>query len=405
MKMYQSHLVVLIAGLFALQVAALCAVLRRSSGIEQSGLTSWMLGDLAAAAAALLLGVDEARPAWLAAGAVDMALVAALSMMAVGMRHFTGRPGRAVSFLVLNLLLGGALALDALAPGFAPFPLQGDWLSVALGVGHVGLLLDLTRSMLAGLPGKRGMGRLAAWCLIMVAVAAVGVDGWHFVQGVSGSLPDGTGDALAIVNIFVLAGLLLAYDRMRRLLVRKASHDDLTNVLSRGAYWEALEAACGQADRERKPLTVAFVDLDHFKAINDVYGHQAGDSVLRHFAGLLRKTAGRADILGRLGGEEFAIAMPDTPLEKGRVASMRLTSAVRSTPCPSEPDAISYTISIGMAQREPGESVESLMRRADHALYDAKRKGRNGVSLYLASAEQDGSVKDRSLYFRQRAVS
>jgi diguanylate cyclase (GGDEF)-like protein len=178
------------------------------------------------------------------------------------------------------------------------------------------------------------------------------------------------------------------------MLERRARHDDLTDVLLRGAFWEELEAACLRAERQRKPMTVAFVDLDHFKAINDVYGHLAGDSVLRHFAGLLRKAVRHGDVAGRLGGEEFAIVMPDTALEPGRLACLRLATAVRATPCPSEPDPIAYTVSIGVAARQPGEGADALMRRADRALYDAKLKGRNCVSLHPAGGAANEAAAD-----------
>ncbi|MNY25414.1 putative diguanylate cyclase YcdT [compost metagenome] len=127
---------------------------------------------------------------------------------------------------------------------------------------------------------------------------------------------------------------------------------------------------------------MAFIDLDHFKAINDLYGHLAGDSVLRHFAGLLRKAAPPGAVLGRLGGEEFAIVLPDTGMEAGRAVSLRLNAIVRGAPCPSEPDPIAYTVSIGMAERQAGENADAVMRRADRALYDAKQMGRNCVSSH-----------------------
>ena len=200
----------------------------------------------------------------------------------------------------------------------------------------------------------------------------------------------GERDNITLCFVFGVVGLsvsfaLMAHDRLRRIIERRARHDDLTDVLSRGAFWEELEVACKRAERQRAPFTVAFIDLDHFKAINDLYGHLAGDSVLRHFAGLLRKAAPARAVLGRLGGEEFAIVMPDTTLETGRAISVRLSALVRAAPCPSEPDAIAYTVSIGMAERQPGENADAVMRRADRALYDAKQMGRNCVSSHDAA--------------------
>jgi len=257
-------------------------------------------------------------------------------------------------------------------------------------------------------PATRGTGRLAALSLVLIVIAAAAINAWTValplaavMQGGAWPRPMPWDGELAMLNVFALVGVsvsfaLMAHDRLRRMLERRARHDDLTDVLLRGAFWEELEAACLRAERQRKPLTVAFVDLDHFKAINDVYGHLAGDSVLRHFAGLLRKSFGQFDVAGRLGGEEFAILMPDTALEQGRLACLRLATAVRATPCPSEPDPIAYTVSIGLAARQPGEGADALMRRADRALYDAKLKGRNCVSLHPAGSEAgtDGGAVD-----------
>ncbi len=414
MKMFQSHMIVLIAGLFALQMAVVCAVLRRSPGMGLSGLTSWAVGDLVAAAAAAMPVLAELAGYWLAADAADLALFSGISLMVVGTRHFAGKPGRASLLLVVNLILGATIAGGTWWP-HAEWPqMLNPWMSTLLGFGRVLLLLDIVRSVVPLLAHKRGTGtgRFAALSLVLIAAACAGLNVWNLagamvMPGVPGPLAqDGS---LIVLNVFAVGGLsvsfaLMAHDRLRRMLERKASHDDLTGLLGRGAFWEQLEAASGQADRNGKPLTVAFVDLDHFKAINDVYGHLAGDSVLRHFAGLLRKTAGPQDIVGRLGGEEFAIVMPDTTLERGRATSLRLGTAVRNTPCPSEPDAIAYTVSIGMAQREPDETVENLMRRADRALYDAKQAGRNCVSLHRVGKPWRGAGGE-SAPWQQRATS
>lgn len=402
--MFQSQVVVLIAGLFALQMAIVCAVLRRSAGMERSGLTSWALGDLVVMLAVIVLAVHAYRSEWPLAALPEVVLTAALAMMVHGTRHFVGKPGRPLVLAILNLpglaLLaahaGGGL-IGAISGAMAPrasllaSPAAEALLALTASLIQMLLLLEMIRVTVPCLPAKRGTGRLAALSLTLVALACtvlVGAQAWAPLA----TLVDGhplqsfdERDAMIVWFVFGVVGLsvsfaLMAHDRLRRIIERRARHDDLTDVLSRGAFWEELEVVCKQAERQRASLTVAFIDLDHFKAINDLYGHLAGDSVLRHFAGLLRKAAPSRAVLGRLGGEEFAIVMPDMTLETGRAIGVRLSALVRATPCPSEPDAIAYTVSIGMAERQPGENADEMMRRADRALYDAKLMGRNCVS-------------------------
>ncbi|SDO61010.1 diguanylate cyclase (GGDEF) domain-containing protein [Ralstonia sp. 25mfcol4.1] len=402
--MFQSQVVVLIAALFVLQMAIVCAVLRRSAGMERSGLTSWAIGDLVVTVAAVLLAVHGYRPEWPLAALPELALTAGLSMMVHGTRHFVGKPGRAMVLTVLNVPGAIVLALHAvgglmgaapspLSPGVLVSPSVVAGLMLASSLIQMLLLLEIIRVVVPRLPAKRGTGRLAILSLTLVALACTvfaGAQAWAplsaLVDGHPLATPDER-DNITLCFVFGVVGLsvsfaLMAHDRLRRIIERRARHDDLTDVLSRGAFWEELELACKQAERQRTAFTVAFIDLDHFKAINDLYGHLAGDSVLRHFAGLLRKAAPARAVLGRLGGEEFAIVMPDTTLETGRAISVRLSAMVRSAPCPSEPDAIAYTVSIGMAERQAGENADAVMRRADRALYDAKQMGRNCVSSH-----------------------
>jgi len=393
--MFQSQVVVLIAGLFALQMAIVCAVLRRSTGMERSGLTSWALGDLVVTLAVVLLAAQAYRPQWPLASLPGVALTAGLSMMAYGTRHFAGKRGRGIVLAALNLpgllAVGLQLAGEMGVPGAAAAPELTQALALAAALIQMMLLLDIIRAAVPRLPAKRGTGRLAVLSLILVALACTALAGaqtsaaWSTLVGHHPWMQPDEPAGMTVWFVFGVVGLsvsfaLMAHDRLRRIIERRARHDDLTDVLSRGAFWEELEAACKGAERQRTVFSVAFIDLDHFKAINDLYGHLAGDSVLRHFAGLLRKAAPERAVIGRLGGEEFAIVMPGTPLETGRAISMKLSALVRSTPCPSEPDAIAYTVSIGMAERRFGENADDVMRRADRALYDAKLMGRNCVS-------------------------
>ncbi|MGO4331336.1 GGDEF domain-containing protein [Cupriavidus sp. 2TAF22] len=382
--MFQSQVSVLVAGLFGLQMAVVFAVLRRTPGIGRAGLGAWVAGELLVTAATALLAAQGYLPEWPILSLVDVVMTAALALMVYGARRFFDRSGGAASLCMLNLaVLGTTLYFELQgAPPAGP--------ALVFALANIYLPLALLRVVAPQVPARRGTGRLAALSLGLIAVGCAGI-GLYQAADLT-LVPAGLllprrapQETFTVLQAFGIVSLsvsfaLMAHDRLRRRLEHRASYDDLTDVLSRGPYWAALEEACQQADRHQRPLAVAFIDLDHFKAINDLYGHLAGDSVLRHFSGLLRKTLRAGDFAGRLGGEEFGIVMPDTSLEQGRALSLRLNTLVRTTPCPSEPDAIPYTVSIGMAERLPGEGADDLMRRADNALYDAKHMGRNCVA-------------------------
>ena len=121
------------------------------------------------------------------------------------------------------------------------------------------------------------------------------------------------------------------------------------------------------------------LDADHFKSINDTYGHQTGDEVLRAISDRCRKTLRSNDVLGRYGGEEFLIVFPETKLEEAGAVAERLRAAVADEPIKVGDHALAVTVSIGVAAFAPGHDVEKLFQRADSALYTAKQDGRNLV--------------------------
>ncbi|MBU1311744.1 MAG: GGDEF domain-containing protein [Gammaproteobacteria bacterium] len=162
-------------------------------------------------------------------------------------------------------------------------------------------------------------------------------------------------------------------------LEKMATTDDLTGLCNRREIMRLLELEITRAARQNTALSIMMLDLDHFKAINDNYGHQAGDVTLKsaaeNFALLLRKT----DFIGRIGGEEFLTILPDTPLDNAFALAERIRQALQlqSTENPSIPTC---TVSIGVAQCRPDDSLHDLIQRADESLYQAKSKGRNCVS-------------------------
>lgn len=168
----------------------------------------------------------------------------------------------------------------------------------------------------------------------------------------------------------------------RRELQRFASTDALTALPNRRSFIEALgrSIARAEADPERD-LSLAIFDIDHFKRINDRFGHPAGDEVIREVGVRALSALRKRDLVGRIGGEEFAIILPRADIETARIACERMREAIAGAPVVVGYAIIPFTASIGIAEFEPGDDIDHLMARADAALYDAKTGGRNQVRL------------------------
>jgi len=164
---------------------------------------------------------------------------------------------------------------------------------------------------------------------------------------------------------------------------RDAMTDALTNLANRKAFDEQLESACAHAEAEGKPLTLAVVDIDHFKRFNDTWGHQTGDQVIRYVASVLGRVARHPRMAARYGGEEFAVIFPNEmagPVDAA-LNAIRNEIGSRSLRRRSTNDELgAVTISAGYATRKPGETAAQLLERADEALYASKRAGRNQVT-------------------------
>jgi diguanylate cyclase (GGDEF)-like protein len=142
---------------------------------------------------------------------------------------------------------------------------------------------------------------------------------------------------------------------------------------------DRLKAEAARADRMQRPLTVAIVDIDHFKAINDAHGHDAGDNVLVEIAGAIQSSVREYDVCGRWGGEEFLIIMPEIDAASGAAVVERVRSAVRTLCVAIGTSQVTLSASFGVAERLADESVSQLISRADAALFTAKRAGRDRI--------------------------
>ncbi|MBD8893841.1 diguanylate cyclase [Roseibium litorale] len=168
-------------------------------------------------------------------------------------------------------------------------------------------------------------------------------------------------------------------------LERMASVDDLTKVLNRRAFLERAETEVARFRRTGNPFSVVIADIDHFKSINDTYGHATGDEVLRRFAATLSHALRAIDVLGRIGGEEFGIILDNTRSEDAVLVCERLRKAIAET-CSLESMSHKVTCSMGIVTASLADiKFSNLMQRADLALYDAKNNGRNQCAVYHPS--------------------
>jgi diguanylate cyclase (GGDEF)-like protein len=175
---------------------------------------------------------------------------------------------------------------------------------------------------------------------------------------------------------------------LERELEQRAHTDVLTGLSNRRHFYELAEQEVARAKRYDTPLAVLMLDIDHFKKINDTYGHHIGDSVLQKLSEVCRRTLRENDIVGRLGGEEFAILLPEADNQRALEVAERLRLAVANSriPLPKE-GHFRFFISIGVTSFvETDENIDSMLRRADAALYASKHAGRNRVSSEFGEA-------------------
>lgn len=224
------------------------------------------------------------------------------------------------------------------------------------------------------------LGTLAlyGWWLAFSTPASIGQARWVAVAG------------LLTVFACVFGVLRDRVDRLIAELERDLRSDSLTGVLNRRGFFEVATAATLDAMRQGGSVTVIAADLDHFKSLNDVYGHAAGDQALRNFGALLERGRHAGEQAGRLGGEEFCILLRNSDIDDARTVARRLLLETQLMPA-----ARPVTVSLGLAvmwpgeAEDPGRALDDLLSRADRALYEAKASGRNRFCV-------DGSMDSKT---------
>jgi two-component system cell cycle response regulator len=264
----------------------------------------------------------------------------------------------------------------------------------ALDKGRIDLVL-----MDNQMPGKSGMEWLAeiakkqlAPVVMLTGSGTEEIVAQAFQEGAIGYLPKGSLSREKLSNI-----IDVALDKWTRLqqamadkekLERLATFDSLTGLYNRRAVLGKLRELINLANRYKEDLSLSMLDIDHFKKVNDRYGHLTGDAVLEEIATLIRQNIRDTDIAGRYGGEEFIIVLPKTVLSSSWVVAERLRTIIEKAELKdSAGNVFTITVSQGLAGWERGVDAYSLISRADEALYKAKEKGRNRVQIMLSPSQ------------------
>lgn len=194
------------------------------------------------------------------------------------------------------------------------------------------------------------------------------------------------------VILMTFGFVLMRIDRSNADLLRLATFDSLTNCLNRAAVERQLALEIARARRENGELVLLMVDIDHFKTINDSLGHAEGDAAIRTVAGCLKTHVRSSDIIGRFGGDEFVVLLPNVSPTQARITADRMCSSVARSQFNSDQERGTLTVSIGIAHLLKFEQEDSLLRRADDALYRAKANGRNCVEAEFTPFENSQVV-------------
>ncbi len=221
--------------------------------------------------------------------------------------------------------------------------------------------------------GYMGLDHLYRQAVPAVAVPAPLLDSLHYIN---------LATMLAIMGVLASTYYRLVRHSEQR-LHELACTDPLTQLRNRRFMMEVVQHEAAVFERGGRPLSILLGDVDHFKRINDHHGHAVGDAVLRAIARVLREGVREVDHVARWGGEEFLVLLPGTELDEARQVAERLRTGVHALVEVEGRRELSLSITLGLAELQPGESIEQALMRADRALYEGKQAGRNRVILAL----------------------
>jgi diguanylate cyclase (GGDEF)-like protein len=348
----------------------------------------WLAGLVLQPSGYLLIGLHNQIPELLCTVGAGSLLASGLACAAIALRRFSGMPERRAWRL-------GIAGVTALAVGWLTFVSPDLHLRAMLVSTLLALLAGssahalLRRAGPAGAVSRLTGGLFAAGTLVLL------IRGLHTLTVPVIQIDQLPSDPIQAL-LFALFGtlpvlstvgfLLMCTERSHEALETAAHHDHLTGIFNRRAVEEAANQAIAAARRHGAPLTLLIIDIDHFKRINDNWGHHTGDLALVEAVRRIRSSLRGPDLVGRLGGEEFVAVLPNTDGARGLAAGERIRAAFDGRPIHDAAGPITVTVSIGVSILSPADhSLSHLLRRADRAMYSAKAAGRNCVMADAAA--------------------
>jgi len=380
MPLLDLRTIILLTGAIGALMSLVFFFMHRSHHQSVQGLREWAAAPLLLFLSTLIIGSQGQTPVWFSIILANAVLVSGLALFLVGTSRFYGAPAPRWPWWGLLVIAPLLYQWSMVEPSYVMRLVVVHTFTAAIQVhnfvviwrhDHRGLAARFTLAVL-GIMATLSIGRIVS----------------------APSLPDGAqlltttplqaffvGSYGFMVLSLTVGFVLLVSERLRDQLQQLLNHDELTGVLSRRALFQQALHELQRARRTQRPLTLLVMDIDHFKQINDRHGHLMGDSVLRDFAARVRQELREVDLVGRFGGEEFVVVLPDTGPDDACVVADRIRCSR-----PVDPSLVPVTVSIGLATSTPADlqeaaaqTLESLITRADRALYQAKATGRNQV--------------------------
>lgn len=381
-----AHVPTMLAMIIAssLMMAASMAVV--GWGRRRDGLGRWAAALLVNAIGHLLIMLRGLIPDVLSIVVGNLMLSSVFVGLIAAVYQFQGRPVRWPL-----LLAPPALVLVFVSVFIDNFPARVSFVGLAIGLQAVWALLEALsqRNVTVGRGQWLLVAGLALEALVLGGRAVVALSTHSDATSILQSSALQTLTFLATFSVVLVSSVGFVFmsrdraDENNRVL---AALDPLTGVANRRSLIAALDRDVARAQRMREPMALMMVDIDHFKDVNDQYGHPAGDRVLCSVVNVLRQRVRAQDLVGRYGGEEFMVLLPDTGLTGAEQLARELCKAVEESRCPADGvpgPGIAVTVSIGVfgGRLESGDSWDMLIAAADRALYQAKNNGRNRVEV------------------------